>query len=222
MMKKNPIVPLIMMFAVMMAIIVLAAITHMSGNPTDAAESSEVSLPAFSEIIVPSSMPANISISVPAGFTETSSEHYDKYYVKDDASIIITGEELLYGQDDVNAYTDNVLAQYQKTADRFTLVSDEKIKISSKPARLLEFSYAIIAPDKEQDLRCLTAIVIKDNYAYLFTCKSHADTFSSYTNHFRKMLESIEILDREKPDPFAEQTQPAEAVQSGTQTAPAA
>ncbi|MCR4760412.1 MAG: hypothetical protein K5705_09130 [Oscillospiraceae bacterium] len=222
MMKKNPIVPLVMMFSVILAIIVLAAITHRNGSLTDTAESSESSLPAFSEIIVPSSMPANISISVPAGFTETSSEHYDKYYIKDDASIIITGEELLYGQDDVNAYTDNVLAQYRKTADRFMLLSDEKIKISSQSARLLEFSYAIIAPDKEQELRCLTAVVTKDNYAYLFTCKSHADTFSIYSNHFRKMLESIEILEREKTDPFADQTQPSEPVQSGTQTAPAA
>ena len=217
-MKKNPIVPLVMMFAVMLAIIVLAAITHMSGNETDTAESSEFSLPAFSEIIVPSSMPANLAISVPAGFTETSSEHYDKYYVKDDASVIITGEELLYGHDDVNAYTDNVLAQYQKTADRFALLSDEKIKISSQSARLLEFSYVISAADKEQAFRCLTAIVTKDDYAYLFTCKSHADTFSAYSNHFRKMLESIEILEREKPDPFADQTQSSPSVQSDIQT----
>lgn len=221
MMKKNPIVPLVMMFAVMLAIIVLAAITHRSSQETNTAESSEFSLPAFSEIIVPSSMPANLAISVPAGFTETSSEHYDKYYIKDDASIIITGEELLYGHDDVNAYADNVLAQYQKTADRFTLLSDEKIKISAQSARLLEFSYVIPAADKTQEFRCLTAIVTKDEYAYLFTCKSHADTFSAYNNHFRKMLESIEILEREKTDPLAEQTQPSAPAQSGTQTAAA-
>lgn len=174
----------------------ISSLTHKQKKPEE--ESSEI-VSGTEMIIVPSEMPDRISMEIPAGFTETNSPYYEKYYVCNDASVIVTGEELtIYGQD-VKTYSEDVKAQYQNTADDFVLLAEEDTAVDGTDCRLFEFTYAIRGGDASQDMQCMTAVIIKDERVYIVTCKSHRDTFMNYRQPFRKMLESIRIADETFP-----------------------
>ncbi len=165
-----------------------------NSEETDASSAAE-STAALEMLVVPSDMPEGFSMQVPQPFEETSSDVYKTYYVKDDASVIVTGGPLNYIYREVDSYSQSVIRQYQDTVDEFELLEDEKLTISGKDAHLLEFSYAIIGEDARQDFKCTTAVIMNDDMAYLVTCKSHADTYSQYRELFRMMMSTIDITD---------------------------
>ena len=100
---------------------------------------------------------------------------------------------------DVKTYSEDVKAQYQNTADDFVLLAEEDTAVDGTDCRLFEFTYAIRGGDASQDMQCMTAVIIKDERVYIVTCKSHRDTFMTYRQPFRKMLESIRIADETFP-----------------------
>lgn len=180
--------------AIVMIVLIagISALTRKQDPESD--ESSEIT-EGTQMIIVPSAMPERISLEVPAGFTETNSPSYDKYYIMNDASIIVTGETLtIFGQD-VTSYGESVKQQYQQSADDFALFSEENTVVADVDCRLFEFTYAIKSADAVQEMQCLTAVIIKDDRVYIVTCKSHRDTFANYRQSFRRMIENIEIAD---------------------------
>ena len=74
----------------------IAGIVAMQSKKQKPEESSESSAAAVTEIlVVPDSIPERFSFEPPADFTETASKAYTKYYVLNDASIIVTGEQLV-------------------------------------------------------------------------------------------------------------------------------
>ena len=192
-MSKQILVIVIAVLAVLILMLGLNAV-----KPKHEEESStEESVAAVTDIIIiPSEMPSRISFDVPPGFEETHSEAYDKFYTREDASVIITGEEQVIHGIQLDEYTDRVKEQYQNTADEYTLIGDNETKLSGGlDCRVLEFSYAIIGQDVHQQMQCITAVLMKDNYAYLVTCKSKRENFSIYRAPFLKMIESITISD---------------------------
>ena len=169
--------------------------------------SSEESIELHDEILIlPSEMPDGISFEIPSGFTETASEYYDKYYVKNDASVIVTGDTLPNYNQSLEDFTAGVKEQYEQTADHFRLLSEESATISGVPCRLLEFTYDIVGSESAQSMECTTAIMIRGGKVYILTCKSHLDTYSGYRNVFRRMIETIKLT-----DPGAEPQQEAPA-----------
>jgi len=68
----------------------------------------------------------NLLVSIPESYAETSSEFYQKYYIRDDASIIIT-EDTEAANSDIKDYSASALLQYQKTAQRVEDVTGDLI-----------------------------------------------------------------------------------------------
>ncbi|MBQ8922261.1 MAG: hypothetical protein IJ060_08905 [Oscillospiraceae bacterium] len=198
---------LVVMLAALLALVMLGGIVvriRNSGKSSGKDESSTIEL--TQAIIIPSEMPVNISIPIPAGFSETSSETFDKYYVRDDATIIITGETFPVQAKPLDEYTQSVLAQYEKSIDDFRLINNTEYD-SGAPCRVLEFTYALIGEDARQDYQCITAVLIKDNCSYIVTCKSKKENFDAYRGVFLMMIGKITIADA-APDPL-QGTEPA-------------
>lgn len=186
---------IILITAMFVLIVVIAAISAYSWQHRDTAEESFDAPQETTIVIVPSEMPDRIMLDIPVGFTETTSSYYDKYYVQDDASIIVTGEPLaVYGQD-VKSYGETVKAQYQQAVEDFNLVTEEIVNISGVDCAVYEFTYVLSSPDTVQQMQCITAVAIKDDRVYLVTCKSRFENFMYYQQPFRDMLKTIRIAD---------------------------
>lgn len=199
---------LVTLFAAVVLVMLILGIMTLTHNRADKTEESSLIVSGTEILIVPSAMPERISMDVDPSFTETKSESYDKYYVCNDASVIVTGETLnIYGQN-VRDYGDSVLQQYSASADGFTLLSDETVPVAKTDCRVLEFTYSIRSEDAEQKMQCTTAILIKDERVYIVTCKSHMENYALYRQTFRRMIESIQIAD-----------EPAATASAGTETA---
>ncbi len=206
--KKTVIVILTALLAFLMIGALAASIRNKNSKPQN---SSSVTDEMFQDVIIPSEMPVNISVPIPAGFQETQSERYDKYYIREDASIIITGEELAIHGQKLADYTNNtVLRQYEKSADDFHLISNTDYA-SGAPCRILEFTYALIGEDVRQDYQCITAVLLKDDYVYIVTCKSKKETFFAYRGVFLSMIGKISIADRTPLPAESNAAQPADS-----------
>ncbi len=193
-------------------VLIMAAITiFFPRGGKDADSSAADSLAPTEMLIIPADMPEGISMSVPKGFSETASQYYTKYYIKDDASVIITGEDMSLRYAEIDHYTQTVIDQYKESVDDFQLISDEVVTVSDTRAHLLEFSYAIVGEDARQDFKCTTAVMIYHDNAYLVTCKSHAETYQNYREIFRMALSTIRLSDPAEGTeaPAAENSVPA-------------
>ncbi|MBR6761691.1 MAG: hypothetical protein IKM30_06615 [Oscillospiraceae bacterium] len=144
-------------------------------------------------VIIPSALPENFTIKIPGDFTTTSSASFDEYYVKDDASIIITDDPIAISGEKVETYMKKVKEAYEKTADQYEVYSEEYPTIHDTDACILEFGYAIVGADAKQAMRCMTAVLIHHDVAYVITCKSRAETFGLYRQAFRACIDSIRI-----------------------------
>ena len=193
-MYKKLLTALLVLVIVVLAMALLILVIPRNKR-TAGTESSAESLADTEMLVIPDSMPEGISFSIPEGFTETSSRFYQKYYVKDDASIIVTGEQMEFGVPNVNDYTQKVLAQYEETAEDFQLTSDEEFTVSGTPAHLLEFTYAISGDETRQEFGCTTAIMIYDDRSYLITCKSRIENYANYREYFRMMMNTVQLTD---------------------------
>lgn len=147
----------------------------------------------------PMRIPSRLHMPVPDGFSETSSELYEKFYIRNDASVIVSGGM----QPGIGAQLESCIADvkknYEAIADEYTLLSEDIISVGDMPCGLLEFTYAIVATDAKQSMQCLTALFVKDDYVYVITCKSRPETFGSYRETFRKTIEAVTIDDIEIP-----------------------
>lgn len=191
-MSKKLLVTIIAILGVMLLIAMLSAAGRQTAE--DSAEDSEITA-GTEMLVVPSEMPEKISFEIPAGFAPTASKYYEKYYVLNDASVIVTGDKLPDYNQTVDSYTEGVKQQYEQTADSFRLLSEETIALSGLTGKLLEFTYDIVGQDATQAMECCTAIFVKNGEVYLITCKSRQETYAGYRNSFRKMLESVVIAD---------------------------
>ena len=66
-----------------MLVIGIAATVSRAGKHSGDSSSSDMDTPAVTEIIItPSQIPSRIHVDIPGGFSEKSSDAYDKYFVK--------------------------------------------------------------------------------------------------------------------------------------------
>lgn len=193
-MSKKLVVLLVAMAAV---VLLIAGISTLQGGHTEETESSAQEFAESEVIVVPTEMPSGITLDIPEGFSETASPYCDKYYEKNDATIIITGEELSDYNLNTARYTENVKKTYEQSADNFQLFSEDSFETSNTTCSLLEFTYSVTLQDRVQQMECLTAVAVKEGRVYIVTCKSHRDTYPSYANQFRQMLSSMDIADKD-------------------------
>lgn len=175
---------------------VIAGITVLRRMQPAEEESSAEIQQATEALVIPSEIPGRISFEVPSMFEETSSRYYDKYYVCNDASIIITGEEIQFYGVTLDDYAKNVRSQYEDTADSFRIISEESVKINDQDCRLIEFTYAINGSSESLTMQCMTAIFLSEEESFILTCKSHADSFQNYRAAFSRAIESVKITSK--------------------------
>lgn len=195
-MSQKTTVAVIVMLTVMLLLAIYLSIA--GKRRAKEQESSAVSTAAAETepLIVPAAMPERFSMQIPSGFTETHSDYIDTYYIRNDASIIVTGEKIVIPGEQLEQYTKEMKEQYERSADEFTIVREEQILLEGNlPCNLIEFSYALIGENARQDFRCITAVTLKDNRSYIVTCKSRAETFGGYYQNFRDAVKSIRIAD---------------------------
>ncbi len=219
-MSKKVIVS-VLLTALFILLFILLLSAGLKRRSRDAGSSAELIPDQTQIVIVPSEMPSRISLQVPPGFTETASEYYEKYYVKNDASIIITGEKITITGALLEDYVSDIKAQYERTADAWQLQQEEMRTINGVPCVILEFTYAIIGDNVRQDMGCTTAVMLKDDRAYIVTCKSRAETYAAYVAQFRSAISSIVIADAD-PAGSSEPLLTPELTQEQTQSVPAA
>ena len=219
-MSKKVIVS-VLLTALFILLFILLLSAGLKRRSRDAGSSAELIPDQTQIVIVPSEMPSRISLQVPPGFTETASEYYEKYYVKNDASIIITGEKITITGALLEDYVSDIKAQYERTADAWQLQQEEMRTINGVPCVILEFTYAIIGDNVRQDMGCTTAVMLKDDRAYIVTCKSRAETYAAYVAQFRSAISSIVIADAD-PAGSSEPLLTPELTPEQTQSVPAA
>ena len=211
------------LMAAALVVLVIGLISAYAGGKETGEESSEAAQALQDELlIVPSSMPDGITFEIPAGFTETASQFYDKYYVKNDASVIVTGQMLPDYNQTLDSFVAGAKSQYQQTAEHFMLLSEETVQLDGTPCRVLEFTYDIVGSESAQQMECTTAFAINAGTVYIITCKSHKDTYNGYRNVFRKMLESVRLTDPNAPAAAPDGSAGTEAPAAETDALPAA
>ncbi len=144
-------------------------------------------------VLIPTALPEYFDITIPAGFTATSSAAYEEYYIYNDASIIITDDPIAISGERLDNYAEKVKEIYEQTADNYLLLNEAKETINGTEAVLLEFTYALIGEDKKQDLQAMVCIMLHHDVAYVITCKSKAENFMQYRAGFRNAINTIEI-----------------------------
>lgn len=166
-------------------------------------DNSSLEIPEQTEIvIVPSSYPERFSMRIPAGFQETSSEFYESYFFCDDASIIVTSEDILDGKR-LDQYVNDMRIAYQTTVTDFKLLSDDVSQINRVTAESLEFTYTLNAADVSDEMHCFTTVLEKDSKIYIVTCKSLESTYQNYDASFRSAAKTIQIADADETKPAA-------------------
>lgn len=214
-MSRKVVILLVAMAAV---VLLIAGMSWLKGGSETAEESSSPDSDISEIIVVPAEMPGGITLDIPAGFEETSSAYYDKYYVKNDASIIVTGEELTDYSMNGERYIEEVKKQYEQSAPDFKISSEDTFQVSGVTGYLIEFSYSIPVEDNHVQMGCLTAVVVKEGFAYIITCKSHRDTFPNHNNAFRKILATMDIADKTTSETGNEELQVTDASVLPTET----
>ncbi|MGN0648661.1 MAG: hypothetical protein ACI4J3_08540 [Oscillospiraceae bacterium] len=144
-------------------------------------------------VLIPTALPEYFNITIPAGFTATSSAAYEEYYICNDASIIITDDPIAISGERLDNYAAKVKEIYEQTADNYLLLNEAKETINGTEAVLLEFTYALVGEDKKQDLQAMVCIMLHHDVAYVITCKSKAKNFMQYRAGFREAINTIEI-----------------------------
>lgn len=147
-------------------------------------------------VIVPSSLPEGFSMKLPAGFSATQSPYYEEYYVCNDASIIVTGEQTIMDGVRLDEYTAQMRTSYEQTADDYALLETSVMDVNGVPCEWMEFRYAIVGEDARQEMHCLTAVLLQGRQVYILTCKSRAENFSSYEAAFRAAIESVTLTQK--------------------------
>ncbi len=131
----------------------------------------------------------DLSLDIPEGYEATSSEFYEKYYIQEDASIIIT--------EDTNGpfassydYAVSALSEYQKVASKVEVITDEPIQGKNCSVHLLKFRYTL-GENNEADMTCLAGFATDGSSMYIITCKSNTSTYSLHHDEFYTVMQSV-------------------------------
>lgn len=143
-------------------------------------------------------LPDGLQFTVPDGFSAQSSDMYEEYYVKDDASIIITEEPLEAGYDTAKAYADRAIEQYTAATDTFTLLANAPLDRTDADGRTLEFSYTISVSDHTFSFCSLTGYLLTEDTAYIITCKAKEETFAAYKPAFETCISGAKPVESEE------------------------
>lgn len=130
-----------------------------------------------------------IYMEIPERFETTSSEFYEKYYICEDASIIVT-EDKNGPFSSAYDYSITALVQYKEVTHSLDVISEDVFSAKNCDVQLLEFNYTLGEDDAVKKTTMIGFISDGDSM-YLITCKSDTDTYESYRNDFMSVMKSV-------------------------------
>ncbi len=133
----------------------------------------------------------DLHINVPDGFEETSSRFYDKFYIQNDATIIIT-EDKDAGVKSARDFCVDALTKYEKMTKSLDVLGDSVVYADNLAVQILEFTY--IVEEGDDPMTCMTGYLGTDGTMYIVTCKCKAENYEAHRSEFLAVMQSI------KPD----------------------
>lgn len=142
-------------------------------------------------MIVYKSLPLpNLFVDIPERFEETSSQYYDKYYIHNNASIIITEDTEASGMS-AKDYSTRALTEYQNMTNSLENVSTDSLNAGELYVQYLEFTYTVNAGDSP--LSVMVGYATDSQSMFIVTCKCGAEEYQDYRSDFLTVLKSIRI-----------------------------
>lgn len=167
--------------------LVLAAALACTGCAAESADAE----PAETLVVYKALPLPDLFVSIPEGYEETSSRFYEKFYIKDDATIIIT-EDNEKGSLSAKDYSADALNQYEKITKTLDILGTDTVYAGQYEVQLLEFTYTV-----EGDEEPMTTMVgyCGDGFTmYIITCKCSAANYQQHREEFLTVIRS------QKPD----------------------
>ena len=142
-------------------------------------------------MIVYNSLPLpNLFVDIPERFTETSSQFYDKYYIHENASIIITEDKEAAGQS-AKDYSIKALTEYQNMTNSLENVTTDSLYAGTLYVQYLEFTYTVYEGDSP--LSVMAGYCTDGQSMFIVTCKCGAEEYQDYRDEFLAVLGSVRI-----------------------------
>lgn len=173
-------------------LLILAAMALcLTGCSTSGTESDSV--PAETVAVYQALPLPDLYIEVPDGYQTTSSEFYEEYYVKDDASIIVTEDTSGAPYTSSKDYSITALSQYRSMTHSLELIGDDQVMAGSYGVAILEFRYTLDEKD-EKWFTSMVGYMTDGNSMFILTCKSNSETYDSHREEFLSVLRSPAII----------------------------
>lgn len=133
----------------------------------------------------------DLFVEIPEDYQETSSEFYDKYYIKDDASIIITEDKEKGASMSAQEYRIDAINQYEGMTHSLEMIGSDTLTASYLNVEILEFTYTLA-----EDMPPLTSMVgftSDGNSVFILTCKCPSEHYDEHRDEFLSVLQSVRI-----------------------------
>ena len=131
----------------------------------------------------------DIKLDIPEGYETTSSDLCEEYYIRDDASIIIT-EDKNGPFDSTYDYSVKALAQYQSVATTVEVSGNEVMQGKNCTVQTLEFRYTL-GENAEADMTVLVGYATDGESMFIVTCKSNTTTYEQHREEFAAVMRSL-------------------------------
>ena len=166
--------------------LLLAAFLALTGCA--AGEGGENTAETLESIVVYKALPLpDLTVEIPEGYEEVSSQFYEKFYKKDDATIIIT-EDNERGAMSVRDFSVDALTQYQSVTHSLDMIGDEVTLAGIMTCRILEFTYTI--EEGDAPISSMVGFASDGSTMYIITCKCNAENYESHRGEFKTVIQS--------------------------------
>jgi hypothetical protein len=163
--------------------LLLAAVCLLSGCAASANEQE----PTETMVVYKALPLPDLFVDIPEGYEETSSQFYDRYYIKDDAMIIIT-EDNEKGTMSPHDYSIDALTQYYKITHSLDMIHDEVVSAGNRDVQTLEFTYTL---EEGGDAFSTMVGFSSDGITmYIITCKCNAANYEQHREEFLTVIRS--------------------------------
>lgn len=152
------------------------------------------------------SLPNELYIEIPDGFSEKSSDYINTFFSDDTASIIISSDDFNPLYDTPSTFANYAVAQYQNMLSgndsgysvSIEILSSEYLDIpSGQGAFLKEFEYSVVSNYGRVESHMIFYNIYMINASvgksYIITCSSSADKYSQYREIFQNVALSLDF-----------------------------
>ncbi len=137
-----------------------------------------------------------VSVYVPEDYEETQNDYYS-YYIKDNARIVLTSEEV---ENDLVNYVAYAINSYRNITDGFLLKEETEIVQLNTTVRVVEFDYTIALESGNKNISCMSAYILNNGRSYILTCTADTDVYHKYRDDFERTYKTFCVTETSNED----------------------